>query len=157
MRHIVRVITMAMLAVLLGICLSGCDGKPQDVAADPAYGDFSKILGVWRTKVPMRLVELGNEKVLYILAGPQVTVETPVAAVPVNTQIRIEHLVFKPTFETNYLNVTGTLVGGPNSGKCIVLDDMFPPDLLQHYELAEPGKSWGPNKPWTVSHDKIER
>jgi hypothetical protein len=96
---------------------AGCDQPPKDVTTDPAFGNFESVVGTWKTKVPLRLVEI--RKQLYLFYGPgtvtQASREFP--AVPSGTEIRIEHLIFRQTFEVNLLDVWGTFANGPYSGK----------------------------------------
>ena len=150
--------TRLALIILALLPITGCS-RVEDVTADPAYGNFSNVVGTWKIKMPMRLVEIKDK--LFILSGPQFVPEKNLAALPVGTEIRVEHLIFRSTFETDFLNVTGSLTSGPNAGKTIVLDDLFSHDLLLHYCLHHDAGPQGcaahPATQWVVAADKLER
>src|SRR5436853_7571425 len=96
---------------LLLLLSGGCGSKPQDVTNDPAFGNFASVVGTWKTKVPLRLVEI--EKKPYLLCDDQAHIDRDLLLLPAGTEIRIEHLIFTSTFETDYLDVMGSLVAGP--------------------------------------------
>src|SRR5687768_9864962 len=109
---------------------------PKDVTNDPAFGDFTSVVGTWKTKVPLRLVEIEfrGDKKLYLVYGdvPIHRSHREFPEVPAGTEIRIERLIFEDTFETSFLDVTGSLGTGPDSGKSVRLDDsLFVPDLVR--------------------------
>jgi len=99
---------------------TGCGSKPQEVTNDPAFGNFVSVVGTWNTKVPLRLVEI--EKKLYLVYGDQALSGRELLLIPAGTEIRIEHLIFRSTFETDFLDVMGSLVVGPYSGKSVNID-----------------------------------
>ena len=99
---------------------SGCGSKPQDVTNDTGFGNFASVVGSWKTKVPLRFVEM--EKKLYLVYGDQALSGRELQLIPPGTEIRIEQLIFKSTFETDFLDVTGSLVAGPYSGKSVNID-----------------------------------
>ena len=151
------------LAVLLSL---GCDSKSRgsgvkDVKNDPAFGDFTSVVGMWKTKTPLRLVEIEfrGDKILCLVNGDasihRSHLELP--EVPAGSEVRIEHLIFTSTPVTELLDVTGSLATGPYSGKIVRFDkSLFAPGLVDHYCLwhVDPTK---PKPKWTVAPEKLER
>jgi hypothetical protein len=153
--------------IAFGFALSaGCGQPPKDVTADPAFGNFESVVGTWKTKVPLRLVEI--RKQLYLVYGlgtvTQASREFP--AVTNGTEIRIERMIFRHTFEVDLLDVWGSFASGPYSHKIVNIDGTLftPVDEPQFH-----GKDWptayysiwhGPNDPkpkWVVDPEKLER
>jgi hypothetical protein len=147
---------------LLFLFTAGCGSKPQDVTNDPAFGNFASVVGTWKTKVPLRLLQIQKE--MYLVYGDQFiprSRELPV--LPVGTEIRIEHLIFKSTFETDFLDVMGSLVGGPYSGRIVNIDSrlftrMHDPTggestPTQYYEVWHGPNDKKPN--WAAAPDKL--
>lgn len=161
----VRTLVMLLAFPLLILPIAGCDSKPQDVTNDPAFGNFSSVVGTWKTKVPMRLVEI--QKKLYLLLGDRTHSGQELALFPAGTEIRIEQLIFRDTFETTYLDVIGSLVAAPHSGKKVNVDSgLFMPVALplyegatgtptQYYEVWNRPKDAKPD--WVAAPDKIVR
>ena len=150
---------VALLAISLGILVlpvPGCGPRDQDVTNDPAFGDFRSVVGIWRAKVPLRLVE--RDKMLYLVSH-----DTPVsgyhelATEPAGTRIRVEHLILRKTIETELLRVTGSLIDGQYAGRPLELDrNFFPWDVMSYY-VRHHGDSTATTKPsWTVATDKLE-
>jgi hypothetical protein len=117
-----RMLACSLLAAIPMMLLftTGCGSKPQDVTNDPAFGNFASVVGPWKTKVPLRLVE--TEKELYLVYGDQALSGRDLLLIPAGTEIRIEHLIFRSTFETDFLDMWGSLVVGPYSGKSVHID-----------------------------------
>jgi hypothetical protein len=166
MRRRNKIILAAVAATVLGFvgfvayAMYAAIDRPygwKDVTNDPAFGDFPSVVGTWRTKIPLRLVEIDKNKKLYLVYGDGFISGSPeLPEVPAGTEVRIERLMFKDTFETDFLDVTGAVEVGPYSGKTVVLDaSLFAPDLVNHYWLWHdvPSK---PKPKWTVAPEKLE-
>ena len=138
------VVSVVLLAVVF---VSGCS-KPQDVTSDPQYGNFTNAVGTWKTKVPLTLRE--QDKRLYLLGTNTFMPRArEVLAVPVGTELRIEHLILWPSWECDVTEATGSLVAGPYAGKRLILDGnvFFPRPgpggrdwsvLLENFEPSTP-------------------
>src|SRR5437016_5930684 len=160
----VRVLAGAFASLLL-LFFTGCGSKPKNVTNDPAFGNFASIVGTWKTKVPLRLVEI--EKKLYLVYGDQSLSGRELLMLPSGTEIRIEHLIFRKTFETDFLDVMGSLVTGPYSGKSVNVDSrLFTPVDLPLYKGSKGTpeqyySTWhGSNYPkpdWVAAPDKLVR
>ena len=159
----IRSRVLAPVALLL-LFTAGCGSKPQDVTNDPAFGNFASVVGTWRTKVPVRLVEIQKE--MYLVYGDQsIPRSRELAVLPAGTEIRIEHLIFRSTFETDFLDVTGSLVASPYSAKIVNIDSrlftrMHDPTGGESTPTQYYGIWHGPNdkKPnWTADPDKLAR
>jgi len=138
---------LAALPLLL-LFTAGCGSKPQDVTNDPAFGNFVSVVGGWKTKVPLRLVDI--EQKLYLVYGDQALSGRELLLLPAGTEIRIEHLIFRSTFETDFLDVMGSLVAGPYSGKSVHVDSrLFTLVDLPLY----PGSKGTPEQYYSTWHD----
>lgn len=112
-----RVIALGLLL----LSFTGCGSKPKDVTNDPSFGNFASVVGTWKTKVPLRLVEI--QKQLYLVHGDQSISGSPdLLVLRAGTEIRIERLIFRKTFENDFLDVVGSIVAGPYSGKRVNID-----------------------------------
>ncbi|HUI06032.1 MAG TPA: hypothetical protein VL486_03400 [Verrucomicrobiae bacterium] len=90
------------------------------------------------------------EKKLYLVYGDQALFGRELLLVPAGTEIRIEHLIFRSTFETDFLDVMGSLVAGPDSGKSVHIDSrLFMPVDLPLY----PGCKGTPEQYYSTWHD----
>src|SRR6266496_5004131 len=67
-KRIAAYLLLATIPMML-LFTTGCGSKPQEVTNDPAFGNFVSVVGTWKTKVPLRLVEI--EKELYLVYGGQ--------------------------------------------------------------------------------------
>ena len=47
----------------VALLLVGCSGKRQDVTHDPAFGNFGAVMGTWKAKAPMQLVQVPVENI----------------------------------------------------------------------------------------------
>src|SRR5690349_4788584 len=119
---VARMIVLPLVAAipLLLLLSRGCGSKLQDVTSDPAFGNFKAVVGAWKTKIPLRLVEI--EKKLYLVSGDKSVSGRDLLQLPAGTEIRIEQLVFRSTFETNFLDVMGSLAAGEYSGQIMNID-----------------------------------
>lgn len=162
------IVTRPLLVAIAMLLLfgTGCGSKPQDVTNDSAFGNFASVVGTWKTKVPLRLVEI--EKALYLVYGDQAIPESrELQLLPSGTDIRIEHLIFRSTFETSFLDVAGSLVTGPYSGKAVNVDSRlftpveFPKGFkdkgtpTQYYSVWHNPSDAKPN--WIAAPDKLAR
>jgi hypothetical protein len=156
---------LAAATVLLVSCTAGCGSKSKDVTNDPAFGNFASVVGAWKTKIPLRLVEI--EKKLYLIAGDVAVSGRDLLVLPAGTEIRIERLEFRSTFETDFLDVIGSLTSGEYSGRSMNVDSSLftPVDLplyagckgtpTQYYKTWHDPKHAKPD--WVAAPDKLER
>jgi hypothetical protein len=129
------------------------DTGNQDVTRDPSFGSFAAVVGNWKSKVPLRLIEIKH--VLYLDCGD--VEPDDLALLPVGTEIRIEQLVYRETFETNYLDAWGSLTVGPCVGKRIHIDNrLFARDLVFRVSLHH-GQEEIKKTTWSVADDKLTK
>jgi hypothetical protein len=159
----VQVLAGALVLLVL-LSSTGCGSKPKDVTNDPAFGNFASIVGPWKTKVPLRLVEI--EKKLYLVYGDQFIPQShDLVLLPAGTDIRIERLIFRETFEVDFLDVMGSLVTGPYSGKTVNVDSRLFTRMrdptggestpTQYYSTWHGPKDKKPD--WAAAPDKLAR
>jgi hypothetical protein len=160
-RPLLSLQTPLIAALLLSV---GCS-KPQDVTHDPAYGKFGAIMGTWKTKAPIQLVECsevniaGDNRFLVLGGALKMSMygEKVLADLPAGTEIRIEHLVFAPSWEASLLGVTGSLTAGPYAGQQAQLDGrLFTGDLVATI-LQTHGDPAAINTTWTVEPSMLEK
>jgi hypothetical protein len=155
-RHALLAISCSLALMCFG-CRDTVGTKTKDVTYDPAYGNFSAVVGTWRTKSQLTLMEIDD--VLYLSTTGEHTKYRSyrdLAVLPVGTEVRIEHLIFKTTIETETVYATGTLTSGPHAGKAIQLDDeLFVPNFFK-----PPTGTSRPSRPlekkWIVAADRLE-
>lgn len=141
--------------VLVLAILTSCDEKPRDVTYDRDFGNFSPVIGVWKSRIPLRLVRTGGQ--LYLVLAESV-VESPeeLLSLPPGTILRIERLVFQKTFETSFLRVHGSIVEGPYANEPVELSaHFFPLDLP--YIKTYCGSEKVRNTVWEVDPEKLEK
>ena len=138
-----------LLAVTLALLCGGCT-KTKDVTSDPTYGSFSCVVGTWKAKSQMRVVEISNE--LFLVArSERYPGERDVATVPADTGVKIECLILESTVGADLLHPMGSLTSGPYSGKRIQLDwGLFGPNRPDSWSRTTAKK-------WTVAADKLEK
>jgi hypothetical protein len=161
-RPLLSLQTLLIAALLLSV---GCS-KPQDVTHDPAYGKFGAVMGTWKTKAPMQLLEssavnvAGDNRFLALAGALKMSPmpgEKVLADLPAGTEIRVERLMFVPSYEASLLGVTGTLTAGPHADKEAELDsDLFTKDLISTIELTH-GDPRAINTIWTVNPNMLEK
>jgi hypothetical protein len=141
---VVSLLRLAVMSVaLLLVVLAPSCSKPQDVTSDPRYGNFTAAVSTWKTKVPLTLRE--QDKRLYLLGTNTFMPRArELSAVPVGTEIRIERLILRPSWECDVTEATGSLVTGPHAGKSLILDPVF-------FPRPGPGK-----RDWTVVPEQLE-
>jgi len=144
---------------LLLVFSVGCT-KTSDVTNDPNFGKFKSVVGVWKTKFPLHLVEI--EKKLYLSTDLEIySGQNKLLIVPEGTEIRIERLVFKDTFETTYLDVMGSVLIGGHTNKVNVDDRLFLKVRDGKYTVTQYYSTWNghdyPKPEWIPAPDKIER
>jgi hypothetical protein len=133
-----------------------CDTGWTDVTRDPSFGDFAPVMGSWKTKVPLRLVEIKND--LHLVWGEAAIPRSKdLAMLPVGTEIRIEQLVYRQTFETSFLDARGSLTAGPHAGRPLVISDaLFAPDLVFRACVWR-GDKKVKETTWSVAADKLTK
>ena len=155
-----------LIAVLL--LSTGCAVKPRDVTHDPSFGNFGAIIGTWKCKAPLRLMQGPNNLVGREDLGGGLTIFLPdqvlgskdytdLGILPVGTEVRIEHLYYWKDFETSYMAATGSLTAGPYKDRPLELNWLlFEKDLMATVKIdhLNPG---GANIPWTVNSDVLEK
>ena len=141
----------------------------RDVTHDSSFGDFSPVIGKWKLKTKARIVEIERTKELYLELGdapkPDPRFEVPgftsgskdLAALPVGTEISIDELLYRETFETNYLDATGSLTAGPYAGRQLRLaGGLFDSNILSRAAISR-GQPGVRGTKWAVAADKLER
>lgn len=153
-----RSVFVSFLGLAIALLVAGCDKPPQDVSNDPSFGNFSAVVGRWRSKIPLRLVK--SEGVLSLscsgdyLTSPDLQ---ELAALPVGTEINIQRLILRKTFEVDLIDVTGSVVSGPHAGKTVIVS----PRLFSSPDMVGTSPEWHGQKrkdmTWSVAPDKLER
>ncbi|HVU28202.1 MAG TPA: hypothetical protein VHG71_10775 [Verrucomicrobiae bacterium] len=163
-KALTTIIILAFLFAAL-ILATTLGDKTKDVTADPNFGDFKSVVGTWKTKIPLRLVEIQKE--LHLVYGDQAIGNSrELPELPIGTEIRIEHLTFQHTFEVDLLDVVGSVVNGPYANKPVYIDGRL---FMQVDEPQFHAKDWvnsyystwnhpdDPKPKWVVAPDKLER
>jgi hypothetical protein len=147
---------------------AGCAVKPQDVTHDPSFGNFQAVLGTWKSKVPLRLVQgtnslvgrddLGGGVTLFVTdMGYHPSDWKDLGTLPAETEVRIEHLYYWNTFEAPYIAATGSLTAGPYKDRPLELErGLFTKDLMSTVAMGH-GDPKVVNKDWTVDGDILEK
>jgi hypothetical protein len=152
-----RVVMYIFSMGLLLLTMARCDSGYHDVTHDPQFGDFRPVIGKWKSKIPLRLVEISGKHLYLVIGEPGIHETKELAKVPVGTEIRIDHLMSRETFETTYLEATGCLVAGPYADRQINLDDgLFEQDTVFRANISR-GKPHVRQMKWAVAPDKLER
>lgn len=120
---------IAPIALSVVLALTGCDTSgvkygDRDVSNDPTYGNFSAVVGTWKSKVPLYLVKTYDKESPLLITpdgGAYVPNDNGLAVLPVGTEIRIEHLIRVYTWQTTFFRTTGSLVTGPYARKGVQL------------------------------------
>ncbi len=150
---------LVMFASIFGLASisGGCKDQKTDVTKDSSYGNFSSVVGTWKTKVPLYLLEI--DKTLYLdtrsaLFGGN---DRHVATLPVGTEVRIEHLTHEKTFETELLYPTGSLTSGPYANRTIEIDPtLFVPNCFLRFRVDTTTQpSVGKTSNWAVAPDVL--
>ena len=145
------------LAVLYGANIGCGDYGTKEITKDPSYGDFTAVVGTWKTKAELWLQEINGHLYLVTTNEHYHAPTRDLQAVPVGTEIRIQHLIRDRTVERDLLYATGTLTSGPYAGKGMRLDDLlFAPNGFMHLTVdtsTQPASALG--KQWAVAPDKL--
>ena len=106
-------VTIVIFAI--GIVVGGCNKYgTEDLTANPSYG-FGGAVGVWKTKTPLWVANVQGR--MCLMATDQIAGSSILETVPAGTEIRIEHLIMKRTFETDFIAPYGCVLSGPQAGK----------------------------------------
>ena len=162
---VIRKILMALLALvalaalpwlLLWFLAARRDTGWTDVTHDPSFGNFAAVIGTWKSKVPLRLVEIKDD--LHVVWGDQfIPGSKELAMLPVGTEIRIEQLRHRETFATTYLHAMGSLTVGPDAGRQLQIDDrLFVAELLSQARLHR-GEKQVKETTWAVAADRLTK
>lgn len=146
------------LLLLLGFLTFASGGCKKDVTNNPYYNNFSAVVGTWKTKTPLLLVEI--DKQLYLCASNEVANPSArrLATLPVGTTIRIEHLIRENTIEVGLTYPTGSLTSGPYAGQTIELaKGLFVPNGFLHPRPPTQPTVDGWTFSWKVAPDKLEK
>ena len=156
-----------LLILAIAVLSAGCAVKPNDVTHDPSFGNFGAVVGVWKLKAPLRLVQgpsnfVGRDDLCsdlgIILGDPGISpTEKDLGLLPIGTEVRIEHLYYWETFETSHLDATGSLTAGPYKDRPLELNGrLFEKDLMATVQMdhLNPG---GANIVWSVNSDVLEK
>jgi hypothetical protein len=149
---------MTIIAVVLfGILVAGCkDVGKTDVTHDPSYGDFSRLVGIWKTRVPSKLSEEQGE--LYLTVEPDHYMGRKLLlSLPPGTEVRVERLIHEKVFGGSPNHVMGSLTSGSYAGQSVHLDDdFFCPNPYNRLDSADrTPKNFKFN--WTVAPDKLQK
>jgi hypothetical protein len=150
------VILLCLLALLLG----GCD---HDVSSGYNFSTFAGT--IWKTKVPVALIQEGNVVVgndctqkdeLSFAGGPAYWQEYDglyriAAILPPGTSIRIDRLMEKGN-DAGGLYVEATVQSGPEKGKVIRASRR----LFAYNSFLNPGDRAAPDT-WGPAPDKLEK
>ncbi len=148
---------MVVSIVSLALGSAGCKDKKTDVTNDPSHGNFSSVVGTWKTKVPLILKEIDKELYLDTRSALFGGSDRHVATLPVGTEIRIEHLIREETIEITQLHPTGSLILGPYANRTIEIDPtLFVPNRFPGFN---PGTTTQPSVPlgskWAVAPEVL--
>jgi hypothetical protein len=157
-------IQLHWLAAAVALLLAGCSDERQDVTYDLMYGKFGAIKGVWKTKVPMRLVQAQHDMNIaggdtFLVTADRVNLRNDkvLTEVPAGTEIRIERLIYVPSWECSLLGVTGSLTAGPYKDQQAQLDSgLFAKDLVATIEYTH-GDATAVATTWTVDPKMLEK
>ena len=143
--------------VLIAILIVGCkDVGKTDVTHDTSYGDFTRVVGTWKTQVPCKLSEEEGE--LYLTLEPDYYMGRKLLLnLPAGTEIRVEHLIHEKVLGGTPNHVMGGLTSGPYAGRSIYLDDrFFCPNPYNGGDTADhTPKNFKFN--WAVASDKLQK
>jgi hypothetical protein len=142
--------------------------RVQAATHNPSFGNFGAVTGVWKAKVPLRLVQgrnnlvgrddLGGDLSLILSDWGVDRNDKDLGILPIGTEVRIEHLYFLDTYETcTLMAATGSLTAGPYINRPLELNGrFFEKDLMATVQLdhLNPG---GANVVWTVNSDILEK
>jgi len=150
------VVLPALVWVAIWLLAIWCDTGWTDVTHDPSFVNFAAVIDTWKSKIPLRLVEIKNDLHL-VLGDAEISGSKELAVLPMGTEIRIEHLAYRKTFETSYLDACGSLTAGPWMGRILhISDSLFAPDLVfracvyRGYKQVE-------EMTWSVAADKLTK
>jgi hypothetical protein len=127
-----------------------------DVTRDPSFGDFAPVMGNWKTKVPIWLV-LYAEKDLYLVCEKGSLNGRELAALPPGTEIRIDRLELRETFEVKLLRTKGSLTAGPYAGRAMVLGNGLVAKGLVDRANALRGDKKAKETAWAVDSARLAR
>jgi hypothetical protein len=157
--------TLKILLIATLLPSAGCGSAPQDVTRDPAYGNFGAVMGTWKTKAPIQLVECSEVNIVggdrFLGLGGALKMGAPgekvLADLPAGTEIRIEHLIFAPSWEASLLGVTGSLTAGSYADRQAQLDPrLFTGDIIATIQQTHGDRS-AINTTWTVDPSMLEK
>jgi hypothetical protein len=156
-------VTLLALAIAALLCSAGCAKHQwQDETHNPAFGNFGAVVGTWKAKVPLRLVQEKNDSDsdLALVLGdfPMYPDMEDLGILPVGTEVRIEHLQFLDTYESSTsIKATGSLTAGPYQDRPLLLNGLlFAKDWMATVQLDH-GDPNAANKDWTVNADALEK
>lgn len=139
--------------VILMLVAMSADTAFKDVSNDPAFGKFAPVVGTWKSKVPLKLIDVRGQ---FILIEPNhADGYKEVESLPVGIEVRIEKHMYRQTFETSYLEVVGSLLAGPNADKPLNFDVLLFPDGLVDKVCFEKGSPKIKETTWSVDPTKL--
>ena len=146
---------IAVLFMTVGTLNTGCkDYSKKDVTNDPNYGDFSRVVGTWKSKTPLELAEIDKE--LFLCPEGNLTNDGArlIVTLPAGTEIRIEHLTYHEVMGGSPTAIMGSLVAGPYAGKPIELAvKFFLPNRFTDGYVSKRPPDW--TFRWTVSPEML--
>ena len=146
---------LLLATVLATLLISGCD-REQDVTNEPSFGGFAAIVGMYRTKVPTKIVECNKTLMLVVADAPAFECRL-IAELPAGIAVRVERLRYRQTVSRSFVWVDGSLVDGAYARQTLRLDDdFFPPNILEYYEFSHDNPA-ATRRAWSVMADKLEK
>jgi hypothetical protein len=149
-------VVLAARAIVTGCGYMALTEVWTDVTRDPSFGNFAPVMGNWKTRVPIRLVH-HNEKDLYLVCENSSLNGKDLAALPPGTEIRIDRLEFRETFEVHYLRAKGSLTTGPYAGRTMVLDYALFANGVVDRAYGRRGDKEVKEMAWAVDSAKLAR
>jgi hypothetical protein len=123
---------------------------------DPSYGNFGAVIGTWKTKVPLRLVDI-KERLYLVYGDAFISDSKDLVILPAGTEFRIDHLFYRETSETTFLDVMGSLTSGPYAGKALSIDnDLFAANTVFRANIHH-GEQQVRDMMWGVAPDKLTK
>lgn len=80
----------------LGTLNTGCkNALEKDVTNDPKYGDFFAVVGKWKAKTPLKIIEVNKHLHLCPKDSIDYAGDRVVLTLPIGTEIHIDRLIYR--------------------------------------------------------------
>jgi hypothetical protein len=128
-----------------------------DVTNAPSYGNFATVVGTWKTKSQLTLMDIDGKMYLSTRSEHYAASTRDLQVLPPGTEIRIEHLMLRSSFDIGRLYPTGSLTSGAYAGRAAEVDTrLFAPNYFE-----PPGSATAPSTPlekrWDVAPEWLEK